>query len=80
MIWDGAAKTFTRVTDGAVFKPAPDGFFHIGGDIKAEKIDIGWIETIGTDNYTKIFSDERLRGPLLKIIAWTFLFAMAWVV
>ncbi|MDE2386628.1 MAG: ABC transporter permease subunit [Actinomycetales bacterium] len=80
MIWNEKAQTFTRVSDNAVFQPGKDGFFHIGGDVKAEKIDIGWVETIGTDNYAKIFSDERLRGPLLKIISWTFIFAIGSVV
>ena len=78
--WDDAAETFTRVSDGAVFEPSSDGFFHVGGDVNAEKIDIGWVEVIGTDNYTKIFADERLRGPLLKIISWTFIFAIGSVV
>jgi arabinogalactan oligomer/maltooligosaccharide transport system permease protein len=63
-----------------VFKPSSDGFFHINGDIKAEKIDIGWVATIGTQNYEKIFNDTRLRGPLLKIISWTFIFAISSVV
>ena len=80
MVWDAKASTFTRTTDGAVFKPGTDGFFHVGGDVNAEKIDIGWVETIGAENYTKIFSDERLRGPLLKIISWTFIFAIGSVV
>jgi len=80
MLWNGSKETFTRVSDGAVFKPGKDGFFHINGDVKAEKIDIGWVETIGTDNYAKIFSDTRLRGPLLKIISWTFIFAISSVV
>jgi arabinogalactan oligomer / maltooligosaccharide transport system permease protein len=80
LVYDKTAETFTRVSDGAVFKPSADGFFHVNGDVKAEKIDIGWVEVIGTDNYTKIFADERLRGPLLKIISWTFIFAIGSVV
>jgi arabinogalactan oligomer/maltooligosaccharide transport system permease protein len=78
--YDAKAQTFTRVSDGAVFKPSSDGFFHVNGSLKAEKIDIGWVETIGADNYTKIFADQRLRGPLLKIISWTFIFAIGSVV
>jgi arabinogalactan oligomer/maltooligosaccharide transport system permease protein len=76
--WDAATETFTRVTDGAVFKPAKDGFFHVDGDVAKERIEyeIGWIETVGWKNYEKIFNDERLRGPLLKIISWTFMFAI----
>ena len=80
LVWNEKAQTFTRVSDGSVFKPSTDGFFHLNGDLKAEKIDIGWVETIGTDNYSKIFADERLRGPLLKIISWTFIFAISSVV
>ena len=81
-IWDAAQESFTRVSDGAVFKPASDGFFHVNGDVAQERIsvEIGWIETIGWKNYEKIFNDERLRGPLLKIISWTFMFAIGSVV
>ena len=77
-IWNAAEESFTRVSDGAVFKPAADGFFHVNGDVAQERIavEIGWIETIGWKNYEKIFNDERLRGPLLKIISWTFMFAI----
>ena len=81
-IWNAAEESFTRVSDGAVFKPAADGFFHVNGDVAQERIavEIGWIETIGWKNYEKIFNDERLRGPLLKIISWTFMFAIGSVV
>jgi arabinogalactan oligomer/maltooligosaccharide transport system permease protein len=44
-----------------------------------EKQLVGWKVEVGMQNFNKIFSDEKLRAPLLKIISWTFIFAGATV-
>jgi arabinogalactan oligomer/maltooligosaccharide transport system permease protein len=76
LIWNEEDKTFLRVTDGVLFKPAADGFFRAGGAPDGEVVmDIGWRVEIGFKNFEKIFTDEDLRQPLLKIISWTFIFA-----
>lgn len=76
LVWNEENKTFTRVTDGVVFSESVDGYFRAGGAEDGEKVsDIGWRVEIGLKNFEKIFTDEGLRAPLLKIIAWTFIFA-----
>ncbi len=76
LIWNEEAKSFLRVTDGVVFNEAKDGYFRAGGAPDGEKVsDIGWRVEIGFANFEKIFTDEDLRQPLLKIITWTFIFA-----
>ena len=76
LIWNEEEKSFLRVTDGVVFNEAEDGYFRAGGDPDGEKVsDIGWRVEIGFKNFEKIFTDEGLRQPLLKIISWTFVFA-----
>jgi arabinogalactan oligomer/maltooligosaccharide transport system permease protein len=76
LIWNETEKSFTRVTDGAVFNEAVDGYFRLNGAEDGEKVsDIGWRVEIGLKNFEKIFTDEDLRQPLLKIISWTFVFA-----
>ncbi len=76
LIWNEEEKSFLRVTDGVVFNEAVDGYFRAGGAPDGEKVsDIGWRVEIGLKNFEKIFTDEDLRQPLLKIISWTFIFA-----
>lgn len=76
LIWNAEEKSFLRVTDGVVFNEAADGYFRAGGAPDGEKVsDIGWRVEIGFKNFEKIFTDEDLRQPLLKIISWTFIFA-----
>jgi arabinogalactan oligomer/maltooligosaccharide transport system permease protein len=81
LVWNEEEKSFTRVTDGAVFNEAVDGYFRLDGAEDGEKVsDIGWRVEIGLKNFEKIFTDEDLRQPLLKIISWTFIFAFLSVV
>ena len=81
LIWNEEEKSFLRVTDGVVFNEAKDGYFRAGGTTDGEKVsDIGWRVEVGFANFEKIFTDEDLRQPLLKIISWTFVFAFLSVV
>jgi len=74
---------FTAIADddygnyftGDVFKPSSDGYFHIDGDVKKAKLDGGWRVEVGLANFQTIFTDVQLRGPLVKVITWTFAFA-----
>ena len=64
---------------GDVFKPGKDGYFHIDGDVNKANLDGGWRVEVGMDNFVTIFTDEQLRAPLLKVIIWTFVFAISTV-
>jgi arabinogalactan oligomer/maltooligosaccharide transport system permease protein len=68
-----------RWMEGDVFKPAESGYYHIDGDIKKANLDAGWRVEVGFKNFETIFTDEQLRGPLFKVITWTFIFAFATV-
>jgi arabinogalactan oligomer/maltooligosaccharide transport system permease protein len=82
---------FIRVSDGAKLMPAEDGFFRLDGKIPTkfgacvgglddpDCLNIGWQVNVGMRNFQTIFADEDLRGPLLKIISWTFIFAASTV-
>jgi arabinogalactan oligomer/maltooligosaccharide transport system permease protein len=78
-VYDEATDSFTRQSDGVVFK-ANDatGFFE---NEAGERLnDTGWQAFVGLKNYELIFGKEELRAPLLKIFSWTVIFAVASVV
>ena len=73
-------KTIKRISDGVIFvADGSRGFFTNpkDGEILSE---VGWKVNIGFRNFTRIFSDEQLRGPLIGIVIWTFLFAFLTVI
>lgn len=78
LVFDEAAQTFTRNSDGVVFAPAQDGFFR--STTTDERLPTGWRVEVGLKNFETIFLDETLRPPLLKIITWTFIFSIGSVV
>jgi arabinogalactan oligomer/maltooligosaccharide transport system permease protein len=70
--YDDATDTITDTDTGLTYADngfgayeAPDG----------SRLSPGWRVVIGLDNYTRIFQDGRIRGPLLAVTAWTFAFA-----
>ena len=75
-VYDEASDSFTRTSDGRVFAAnETTGFFQ---DENGERIsETGWQVLVGFANYERIFGDQELRGPLLKIFWWTILFAFA---
>lgn len=87
LAYDEAADTFTALVDdeygnyyaGEVFKPAEDGFYRVDGVLENAKLDGGWRVEVGLANFETIFTDVQLREPLVKVISWTFMFAIATV-
>lgn len=74
-VYDKATDSITRLSDGVVFKANQStGFFESAET--GERFDIGWQVMVGFDNFARIFGDEELRGPLLGILLWTFMFAI----
>jgi arabinogalactan oligomer/maltooligosaccharide transport system permease protein len=79
MVWNAKKQTLTRQSDGAVFKPSTDGFFHVNGNIKKETIETGWQVSVGVNNFISIFTDPELLRPLGRVLTWTFIFAISTV-
>ena len=50
-----------------------EGSFVCAG---SERIDPGWREVIGFDNFSSFVTDERVRTPFLRIFAWNLVFAI----
>jgi arabinogalactan oligomer/maltooligosaccharide transport system permease protein len=87
LAFDEQADTFTALVDdeygnyyaGDVFKAAADGFYRVDGVLENNKLDGGWRVEVGFANFETIFTDVQLREPLIKVISWTFMFAIATV-
>jgi arabinogalactan oligomer/maltooligosaccharide transport system permease protein len=47
--------------------------------LESAKLDGGWRVEVGLKNFETIFTDVQLRDPLIKVISWTFIFAISTV-
>jgi arabinogalactan oligomer/maltooligosaccharide transport system permease protein len=72
--YDEAKDQFNNVVTGEVYTDNGKGNFAI-----AENPDIylepGWRAPVWFENYTKLFTEDRLRGPLVRVFIWTVTFA-----
>ncbi len=69
--------TLTRF-DGAVLTANHETGFFV--DENGDQVPPGWRVGIGWDNFERIFTSEGIRGPMVSIFIWTFVFAIASVV
>jgi len=69
-----AQDEFKSLIDGAVYKDNGRGNYA-QPDNKAAILEPGWRAPIWFENYTKIMSDPRVRGPLVRVFIWTVVFA-----
>lgn len=73
-----ASDEFKNLTNGAIYSDNGRGNYAIEGDSTAF-LEPGWRAPIWFENYTKIFTDPRVREPLVKVFIWTVVFASATV-
>jgi maltose/maltodextrin transport system permease protein len=59
--------------DGRVIRPDFARGMYV--DEAGEKVGFGFRTWAGLENYTRIFTDSRVRGPFLRIFVWTVVFA-----
>ncbi|WP_136518861.1 ABC transporter permease subunit [Cellulomonas telluris] len=71
--WDPAARTITDTETGAVYSPDDRGSF-VSAD--GDRLAAGWYVNVGFENFARAFTDDRYAGPLLRVAAWTFAFAI----
>ncbi|MGJ7441013.1 ABC transporter permease subunit [Aquipuribacter sp. MA13-6] len=76
--WDEATDTLTDSRDGTTYSADQTRGFYVDGDGQA--LTPGWRVGVGTANFERMFTDDRLRGPFLQVLAWTFAFAALSVV
>ncbi|WP_249521584.1 ABC transporter permease subunit [Microbacterium sp. ER1] len=73
LTYDAAADTITDTATGTVYSDTGDGAFTAedGGQLLP-----GWQTTVGFDNFVRAVTDESIRGPLISVTVWTFVFAL----
>jgi arabinogalactan oligomer/maltooligosaccharide transport system permease protein len=71
--YDAKTNTFTRISDGKVFRDNGEGSFVAG----KEELEPGWKTLVGGKNFGRIIHDPLVRTPFLSIFVWTFVFAAA---
>jgi ABC-type sugar transport system permease subunit len=69
--YDAATNTFTDEETGAVYKDVAGTYTAPGG----KELIPGYIANIGLENFKKFVTSPGLRGPLVTIIIWNFIFA-----
>ncbi len=77
LAYDEAADTMTDLTTGTVYRPNAEGLFEAED---GSTLGVGWRVPVGLGNFSTAFGDERYAGPFLRILAWTFAFAVLSVV
>ncbi len=72
MHYDEATDTFVDVETGTVYRDEGTGAF-----VSEEGVELmpGWKIDVGFANFVAAFTEESIRGPLLQVIVWTFVFA-----
>jgi arabinogalactan oligomer/maltooligosaccharide transport system permease protein len=65
---------FENLISGEIYTDNGRGNFAIAGS-PDQYLEPGWRAPIWFENYTKLFTEERLRGPLISVFIWTITFA-----
>jgi len=76
--WDETNDTLTDSRNGSTYVADQTRGFYVGEDGQA--LTPGWRVGVGTGNFQRMFTDDRLRGPFLQVLTWTFAFAFLSVV
>lgn len=72
MRYDGGEDAFTDLATGKVYRDLGAGAFT---SEDGETLMPGWKIDVGFENFVRAFGEESIRGPLLQVILWTFVFA-----
>ena len=65
---------FENIISGEIYTNNGRGNYAIAGS-PDDYLEPGWRAPVWFENYTKLFTEERLRGPLISVFIWTITFA-----
>jgi arabinogalactan oligomer / maltooligosaccharide transport system permease protein len=71
--YDPDTGTMTDVTTDTVYVPSERGRFVTEDGEQA--LTPGWRVVVGSENFVRAFTNEAIRGPFLRILVWTYVFA-----
>jgi len=71
------ADTMTRVSDGKVFSDSGEGSYRAAD---GEELRPGWRVEVGLLNFERAVTDPGIREPLIRVMIWTFAFAIISVI
>ena len=71
--YDAEADTITDTDTGTVYRDTGEGAFTAED---GEQLLPGWQTTVGFDNFVRAVTDSSIRGPLISVTIWTFVFAL----
>ncbi len=71
--YDPTAGTMTDTLTGTVYQPNARGQFEAPD---GAVLPVGWRVNVGFENFTTAFADTRYATPFVRILAWTFVFAI----
>ena len=71
--YDASADTMTNTDTGVVYSDTGNGAFT---SEDGEELLPGWSVVIGAENYITAFTSDGIRGPLIAVTTWTFVFAI----
>ncbi|MEO7397117.1 MAG: ABC transporter permease subunit [Ilumatobacteraceae bacterium] len=69
--YDGETNVVEDVIAGTTYHEQ-GGYFV---DDSGKQLLPGWRSSVGFDNYERLFTDERVRDPFIRVFVWTILFA-----
>lgn len=72
-LWVENESELENTVTGETIRPDHDAGFYV--DSEGNKVGFGFRTWAGFDNYQTIVSDERVKGPFVRIFIWTILFA-----
>lgn len=70
--YDPVADTMTDTETGTVYSNTGEGAFT---SESGEQLLPGWQVFVGFDNFVRALTDATIRGPLIAVTIWTFVFA-----
>jgi ABC-type sugar transport system permease subunit len=71
-VYDPVADTMTDQKTGVVYTAVEGTFTAANGDTLRP----GFYVVVGADNYTRIVSDDNIKGPFTSVFIWNFVYAL----